>query len=342
MDSGGAERVISSLANSFADFGHEVSIIMLAKRAKGSFYELSKSIELKALTNNLSKDPSFIKKTKLLKKEVLKSEPDVVISFLSYVCIYTWLALRFTKIPYFVSERNDPNSRGKVKQFLVNRAYKKAAGCVFQTADAKEWYKKIVKDKGTIIYNPVNISYSPKFHEDRIQQVLYVGRFSEQKNCKLLVDAFLKFHEFHEDFCLKMYGDGSKKDEILKQISEFGASEYVHLYGPSKTWQKDEYNSSIFVLPSRFEGMPNVLAEALCLGMPSVSTDCPIGGPKELKKIFPNLLTICEKQEADELAKSMEKALSIKQQNSNIPPELDRNYIAKQWIGFIEGTIKRK
>ena len=342
MDSGGAERVISSLANSFTNFGHEVSIIMLAKRANCSFYKLSNKINLLGLTNNLSKEPSRFKKTSLLKKQILELKPDVVISFLSYVCIYTWLALKSTKIPYFVSERNDPNSRGKVKQFLLNRAFKKAAGCVFQTEDAKAWYKNISEEKSAVIYNPVNLTYVPKTLTERKKQVLYVGRFSEQKNCKLLVESFLKFHELHKDFSLKMHGDGPKKDEILKQITNANATSYIEVLNSSKTWQMDECDSSMFVLTSKFEGMPNVLAEALCLGIPSVSTNCSIGGPKELKKIFPGLLTLCDKQDPNEIAKSMEEALSVNPMISKIPDKLGKDYIAKQWIDFIEGIIKRK
>lgn len=342
MDSGGAERVISSLANSFVSFGNEVSIIMLARRAKDSFYKLTNSIRLIGLTNNLSKEPSFLKKANLLKKQIIDLNPDVVVSFLSYVCIYTWFALRNTKIPYIVSERNDPNSRGKIKQLLLNRAFKKSAGCVFQTHDAKEWYKDSCACKSTIIYNPVDLTYNPDKEATTKMQILYVGRFTEQKNCHLLIDAFLKVHQKHGDYILKMYGDGNLKNDLCEYVRKNNAEEYISILPSSKTWQKDEFNSSLFVLPSSFEGMPNVLAEALCLGIPSVSTDCPIGGPRELKKLFPNLLTLCKTGDKQALFDSIEKSLLIERQHPNIPKELEKDHVALQWIEFIQGVINLK
>lgn len=342
MDSGGAERVISSLANAFFEFGHDVSIIMLAKRASGSFYELSNGVQLIGLTSKYKREPSFFKKASILKKEILDNQPDVVVSFLSYVCIYTWWALRKTKIPYVVSERNDPNSRNNFKQLLLNKAFKKASGCVFQTSDAKDWYKNIPENKSTIIYNPVNLTCSTEVVTKTKKQILYVGRFSEQKNCQLLITTFLEFHKNHADYSLTLYGDGPLKNELVDLVECSDACGFIKILPSSKTWQNDELDSCMFVLPSKFEGMPNVLAEALCLGIPSVSTNCPIGGPKELKMLFPESLILCDKPTKSNLLEAMEQALSVQHRKPFIPKDLDKNSIAKKWVEFIEGAIKRK
>ena len=159
MGSGGAERVIATLSNGFVERGNNVSILMLSNESNGSFYSLSQSIEL----SNLGLESGgFLKKAKAIRKYVLNKKPDIVISFLSYVCIYTWWALKRTKTPYIVSERNDPNHRSKIKQYLLNRSFNKAAGCVFQTDDAMEWYKNRIKTKSTIIHNPVCLDCVPK------------------------------------------------------------------------------------------------------------------------------------------------------------------------------------
>lgn len=337
MGSGGAERVISILANSFVSKEHDVCILMVGNDASGSFYSLDNRIKLIKLDHSKH---GFFNKAKELKHTLLNIKPDVVVSFLSYVCIYTWWALKGTNIPYIVSERNDPNQRSKIKQFLLNKSFRNATGCVFQTEDALNWYKKISEDKSVVIHNPVSLDYYP----DKIplikKQILYVGRLNEQKNCSMLIEAFKIFEQRHPDYIFKMYGNGPLESELKKQIEESCLNNKVFIVPSSKTWQKDECGSSMFVLGSKFEGMPNVLAEALSLGMPSVSTDCTIGGPKELKKIFPELLVLSKSDSASDFALTMEEALPIKRSVAQIPIELQVEYIVNKWLDFIKGLVR--
>lgn len=340
MGSGGAERVISTLSNEFVKQGNNVSIIMLSSIAEEPFYKLDGSIKLVFLSSNFDKELSFSKKAKLLKRTILGINPDVVISFISYVCIYTWWALRHTKIPYIVSERNDPNHRGKIKQFLLNQSFKKASGCVFQTEDALKWYGKIAVRRSRVIYNPVNLTFIPKDTTTDKKQLLYVGRFTEQKNCLLLLDAFNHFAKEHSEYSLKMYGDGPLKHAIQEYLSKNNLSEKVIILPSSKDWQEREYNSSLFVLPSNYEGMPNVLAEALCLGLPCVATDCTIGGPKELKKVFGNQLVLVKTNDPDDLLSGLESGIKLKRKQPLVPDELSIVAISKQWIDFIKTIIQ--
>lgn len=337
MGSGGAERVIATLSNQFVNKGHEVSILMLSGKANGSFYELDDKISLFNLTDE---EAGFLRKSKLIKRAVIENKPDIVISFLSYVCIYTWWALRGTGIPYVVSERNDPNQRGKIKQFLLNKAFKNAAGCVFQTEDASNWYKDIVKTKSIIIHNPVSLDFIPDNIANTKKQILYVGRLNEQKNCSLLIDAFSIFNNKYPDYSLKMYGDGPLHDSLTKQIEKLGLKNKIQILPSSKTWQKDECNSAVFALSSRYEGMPNVLAEALSLGIPSVSTDCTIGGPKELKKIFPDSLILTTENNPDDFAKAIEQAIVLDRKQPNIPEALRTDFIVNRWLTFLEEIKK--
>lgn len=335
LGSGGAERVISTLSNDFVDRGHSVSIIMLSKEAMEPFYKLESKISLSYLTKDVRSDLGFFKKAKLLRKLLVDKKPDIVISFLSYVCIYTWWALRKTRIPYIVSERNDPNQRQFIKQKLLNRAFKKSNGCVFQTEDSAEWYKKIAKNKSVVIYNPVYLDPLLKKPDKIKKQILYVGRFNEQKNLFMLIDAFKLFKKDNPQFILKMYGDGLLKQAVIDYVNKQGVANDVIINGSSDKWQIDECNSSLFVLPSKYEGMPNVLAEALCLGIPSVSTNCPIGGPKELKKIFPKTLVLSDSIEPESFAKAMKEGVKIKGSGVEISNELKIDNIANQWLNFI-------
>ncbi len=337
MGSGGAERVISILSNSFVSKEHNVSILMIGSDASKPFYSLSNKIELIHLSREKL---GVFKKAKKIKKVIIENKPDIVISFLSYVCIYVWWALRHTKIPYIVSERNDPNHRGRLKQYLLNKSFKKAKGCVFQTEDALNWYSKVSKDKSVIIHNPVSLDYYPNKIPEIKKQVLYVGRLNEQKNCSMLIEAFKLFEQKHPGYIFKMYGNGPLESELKKQIIDSQLENKVIIAPSSKTWQKDEYCSLMFVLGSKFEGMPNVLAEALALGIPSVSTDCTIGGPKELKKIFPELLVLAKSGSASDVALAMEVAFNIKYKKAMVPQELREQYIVDKWLCFISKVLK--
>lgn len=339
MGSGGAERVIATLSNGFVKNGHNVSILMISSDAKESFYKLDKEISLINLTNE---NLGFFKKAKLLKKTILSNKPDIVISFLSYVCIYTWWALRNTKIPYIVSERNDPNQRQIIKQKLLNMSFRKSCGCVFQTEDSAEWYKRIVKNKSIVIYNPVYIDTLPDGLKATKNQILYVGRFNEQKNLFMLIDAFKLFKKGNPQYTLKMYGDGQLKQAVINYVNEQGLLNNVVISASSNKWQEEENDSKLFVLPSKYEGMPNVLAEALCLGIPSVSTNCPIGGPKELKKLFPETLVLSERITAESFARAMEEGIKVKRVCAKIPSELRIDNIASQWLDFINHAIRKE
>ena len=337
MGSGGAERVISILSNSFASKGHDASILMIGSDASTPFYSLNDKINLLYLSKERL---GFFKKSKLIKKKILENKPDIVISFLSYVCIYVWWALRHTKIPYIVSERNDPNHRGRLKQYLLNKSFKKAKGCVFQTEDALNWYNRIVRTKTIIIHNPVSLDFSPVDISHKKNQILYVGRLNEQKNCSMLIDAFGIFTKKYPDYSLKMYGSGPLLDSLLTQIKNNNLEDKIKILPSSKTWQKDEYDSAVFALSSRYEGMPNVLAEALSLGIPSVSTNCTIGGPKELEKIFPDLLVLSDDNSSTSFSEAMEKAATLERKKPFIPESLQTTFIVDKWLSFLEEIIK--
>ena len=339
---GGAERVISILSNEFAKKRHSIYIVLLSRESKEPFYKLDDKIKLIYLTREFESNLGFFKKSRLLKKCIENTKADIVISFLSYVCIYTWWALRNTKIPYVVSERNDPHQRSKIKQYLLNLSFKKSAACVFQTEDALNWYKDIVKYKSTVIYNPVELSFIPTEIKTRKKQVLYVGRLDEQKNLFMLLDAFNYFSSNNPEYSLKIYGGGPLKEQLTNYINYNSLGGKVTILGNSNKWQQQEYNSSLFVLPSKFEGMPNVLAEALCLGIPSVSTDCPIGGPKELKKLFPNKLILSKNDSADCFAKAMEEGLKIKITDTRIPDELNSTSVANKWIDLLYKLVNNR
>ena len=337
---GGSDRVISTLANNMSNKNNRVSILMISANKKESYFPLNDNVHLVALLEDFKKKPSVFKKKKLIRKAILDINPDIVISFISFVCIYVWLALRKTNIPYIVSERNDPNQRGRIKQFLLNRAFRNANGCVFQTDDAMEWYKrKNINNDSVVIHNPVNLTYIPKNPIQRVNKIISVGRLAEQKNPKFIIDSFLKFAKSNQEYELIMYGDGGLRNSLEIYIQNLNVKN-VRLLHSNKNWHQESYNAKAFLLGSKYEGMPNALEEALCLGIPSISTNCSIGGPKELKKYFGNSLFLSN-ENIDEFSQNISKAVECNNDNVYIPNELTIDYIVDEWICFMKRILNK-
>lgn len=287
MGSGGAEKVISILANQMSLQSIEVIIIGVADlKPAHSFYALKNGVTYTNFSDNSGKRIKSFVRVFILKRKIKEIHPDVVISFLPNANIYTTFALIGTKIPHIVSERNNPyiDPTGKIIRFLKKYSFRCASGCVFQTLDAKNFYSKKVQNKSTIIKNPIVLSTSVKLNSPKRENVvLAVGRFTKQKNYKCLLDAFKIFNDNkRQTFILKIYGDGPLKNEITNYCYSIGLKQYVVFAGSDPNWQEKELNDALYVLSSDYEGMPNSLAEAMALGIPSISTDCPTGGSREL------------------------------------------------------------
>ena len=146
LDSGGAEKVVATLANSFVKQGHDVGVLLVSTNSKETFQKLDESIDVIPLLGN-ERRLSISKKTKLLAKKIESFEPDIVVSFLNYVVFYTHFALKKIKknIKFVVSERNNPKAvpESWVLRKLRNHIFKKADGCVFQTEEAQSYFNKI-------------------------------------------------------------------------------------------------------------------------------------------------------------------------------------------------------
>jgi glycosyltransferase involved in cell wall biosynthesis len=101
----------------------------------------------------------------------------------------------------------------------------------------------------------------------------------------LLVQAFEKLHQLFPQYTLDIYGEADDsliKDELVDYCKKSNIDKYVRFMGLSSTLQKDIKDAALFVLSSDYEGMPNALAEAMALGLPVISTDCPCYGPAAL------------------------------------------------------------
>lgn len=291
LEQGGAERVVTTLANYFANDGYEV-LIATEWVAENEFQIDSKIRRIHVgLTPTQEKHPhkvQFFDRIINLRKLIRLERPDMVIAFAQKANYRALMATLFTKQKVIISVRTDPYLHyvGKSDKILIPLLYPRAAGNVFQTEGAKNFFASKIQVKSRIILNPINDKYiGVSRPQSRRNVVVQSGRLVDFKNQLMLIEAFLKVHEKHSDYVLEIYGgdsfDGTKEllvDSILRNHAE----EYVHLMGASDELEKKMADAALFAFSSDWEGLPNALMEAMALGLPIVATDCPCGGPRTL------------------------------------------------------------
>lgn len=299
---GGAERVMVNLASNFANEGDNVILITSFKDSWE--YPYSTKIKRYILEENKT-FRSTIKRNifRILElRKVLKVEsPDCIVSFMAEPNYRAIIASHGLKIKTIISVRNDPNKEypGKIGNLLGKKLLPLADGCVFQTSEAQRWFPKKLQDKSQIIFNAVKEDFFEINRQVVKNTIVTCGRLEEQKNHKMLINAFELVLKKHPDAKLMIYGEGKLRSDLTELIKSKGIEQNVLLCGNSNNVPEVLSKAEIFVLSSDYEGMPNALMEALAAGVPCISTDCPCGGPKSLitDKVNGRLISIKNEQQ---------------------------------------------
>lgn len=287
MVKGGANRVMANLTDYFCNIGKEVVLINDC-RLEETQYEYSVNGGVKRLIlGNECKFRIFsnVKRILLLRRIIKTENPDVVVSFMGPPNIRMLIAALGLNCKKVVSVRNDPKieyGSNRIARFIKCNIFKLADGCVFQTKEAMEYFPKAVQKKSRIIFNPVNKRFFNTQRTNEPKNIVTVGRFYEQKNHSLLIRSFARIAESIPDDNLIIYGDGIKREEMERMIAHLGLSDRIFLPGIVENVEEKLAEAKLFVLSSDYEGMPNVLMEAMAMGLPVISTDCPCGGPRAL------------------------------------------------------------
>ena len=280
---GGAERVICNLASLFCEAGHECT--MITSHPEPDEYELVSGIRRVNLAP--SRTNGFFRRNRELyyglKKLVKKEKPDVLISFMAEPNFRAVAACLGTKTKCIISVRNDPDYEYPTffHKVLAKVLFRYADFVVFQTNDARNWFPNVIRKKSAVIFNPVGDRFVQEPVALRGNDIVATGRLESQKNHRLLIDAFINISG-QTDGKLTIYGEGTLRNELQEYIDRKGFHERILLPGKTSDVISAIKGAGLYVLSSDYEGMPNALMEAMALGLPCISTDCPCGGPREL------------------------------------------------------------
>ena len=343
LTSGGSERVMSIVANKMQERGYEVEIICLNDQIV--FYPINEGIKITHVEVEAG-TKSLPKKLWWFRKYIQKTQPDVVIAFMVSVYTVTLLALMGIGIPVISSVRNDPaysNLRKKITRKLL---LPRSAHVVVQTQQIKKFFNKGIQKMTSVIYNPVNekvFKLQPTKKENRI---ISVGRLYPQKDQKTMIEAFAKVSEQHPDWQLVIYGEGPERKALELFVERLKVKDKVLLPGRSENIIDELNKSKIFCLSSIYEGMSNALVEAICVGLPIVTTK--VSGTEELIKNGENgfIVNIGDK---DSMAKALTKIIEdenlqnqFAEKNKAQAIKFETNTIVNQWEDLVNSVVRLK
>lgn len=337
---GGAERVTVRLSEYFVSKGLRVAIVTTNPPYKMEYGvpegvdRISVGIESKNLFK-LIIGYSRILRTIEVGVAILMGLP--------HGC-YIVPACLINRVKLIISERNSPaNFDGKkITRILMNYFMKFGNGYVFQTEQAKKYYSSIIKKPSTVIKNPIDASELPnRASENNAYQIISVGRLARQKNQTMMIKAFANVSKEFPEATLTIYGDGELRKELKNLVRRLQMERKIFLPGVVENVLEIEAQSGLFLFSSNFEGIPNALLEAMAIGIPCISTDCPCGGPASViidgynGKLVPVGDERAMAASIRYMLRNPNEARKMGEEAKKIREELELGRIGNQWLYFI-------
>lgn len=347
LQKGGSERVMVNLAEYFQSQKYDVILITQYKRENE--YEISANIrriysepEPEELTG--SRIRNFRIRFHHLRDIWKKYKPDIILSFLGKNNLMAIATAAFLPSKVAVSVRGEPTMEyeGHLMQFLAKRMFRFADGVILQTERAKDFFPKAVQKKSVILKNPLSpmfVGRKPVIQRDNV--IVAAGRLDENKNHAMLIHAFSRIAGEYPNMRLVIYGEGELRGQLTELVKEKELEERISFPGSIDNVADEIGRAKIFALTSNTEGMPNTVIEAMVLGTPVISTDCPCGGPAMLINDGENGLLV-PVGDAYALADAMRKLLSdeelaqkISENARKLAEELAPEKVDREWMEYL-------
>lgn len=336
---GGVEKASCNLANSFEKNGYSTTYLALIPEPH--FFELN-SDYIEPVGFN-EKKMNFIKTIKYIRRNAKEIQPDYIIAYTKFYAALANFSLLFSKYSIIVTERSSPLYQWPKHIDLfckISFLFKRAKGVISQTTIASQFHKKMYGNtKYCVIPNAVReVKFYPEMNRENI--ILAVGRFHDPcKGFDLLINAFNLIH--NSEWRLVFAGGSKEEAHYLLDKAKPEVVSRIEFLGAVKNMDVVYAKAGIFVMPSRSEGFPNALAEAMASGCPCISFDFTAGAKDIIQNNVNGMLVEPENYELlakaiDELIENKKKRSDFSSKAVSIRDTLDSNLIAKRYLNFLK------
>ena len=296
----GAETMVENLSCGLAAEGCDVLVI--------SFFDLhtaiterieNRGIKIKYLGKKRGFDPSIISK---MRKIIKAYQPDVIHTH-RYVLPYAFLASMGFKAKRVHTVHNVAQKEQTKVGKNINRVLFRYFNVV-PVALSKEIQRTIQEVYGLpdnripVVFNGIDLSrciVKESYARKDTFTVLHIGRFMDVKNHELLLRSFARFKGQHSDARLQLLGDGELKENMMQLAGQLNITDAVEFAGLQSNVYPWLHNADVFIRPSKFEGMPMTLIEAMGTGLPIIASN--VGGIPDMLSSQKEALLIEPKEE---------------------------------------------
>ncbi|SDK91163.1 glycosyltransferase family 4 protein [Aliiruegeria lutimaris] len=343
---GGAEKIIAMIAANRAAQGDEVHVAALTIPDGGSFFSYPDTVRLHPMCRESQAPGRRVQWHRLrhIRRVIRQTQPDVVISFLTKVNTLVLLAALRLPVPVAISERNNPRvqNANPIWSHAQSLLARRANCIVMQTERARQDLPSGLHSRAVVIPNPCAPLGQSAASAGIGSNLVAVGRLDRQKGFDMLIDAMRPIRDALPEARLTIFGEGRERAALEAQRDRLGLSDNVFLPGtcPPGDWISGQ---DILVVSSRFEGFPNVIAEATVSGLPVVSFDCDYG-PRELIRQGENGLLVPAEDNAAlarsvlDLACDPERRAAMSRAADPTVEWLSPERVMRQWDRMIEGA----